>query len=263
MGELTRPDGLHYSDLVRIAQSPAHYRAGLLAPARPTPAMTMGSLVHALVLGGDVAVFDGGRRGRAWADHLAEHEGRALCVTTREMAVAVAIAHAVTSDPVAAPLLEGERERAWSAVLFGRRCAGRIDVAGPGRVVELKTTRDASPVAFARAALRACYHAQLAWYQAALRALGERVGDDAYVIAVETRAPYAVTVHRLTPRALDAGRRMLSLWTERLAACEAVEAWPAYVQSVQELDVPDESPITIGGMTIDQTDGGDDDDDVF
>ena len=59
-------------------------------------------------------------------------------------------------------------------------------------------------------------HAQLSFYRDALEHRGP-----CYLIAVETVAPYAVTVMHLTERALLEGDKLNRMWLERLAQCEA------------------------------------------
>lgn len=239
---------LHWSILKRMAQSPAHLLHAYMHPTEPTAAMRFGTLVHALVLGGDVVVYEGERRGNAWRDFAEAHEGRTI-VTAKERDAAARVADAVLASTVAAPLLVGERERAWQASLYGRRCGGRIDVAGAAATVELKTTNDAEPYRFQRACLRMGYAAQLAWYQDARRELGEDPGE-AFIVGVETKAPYPVTVLRVTPRALDGGRKLNRLWVERLEACEASDEWPGYAQSVLDLDVVEDAGLIIDGEEL-------------
>lgn len=59
---MTEP--LHFSRLKLMALSPAHYRHGYRTETR---ALGFGTIVHALVLGGDAIVFDGERKGAAWS----------------------------------------------------------------------------------------------------------------------------------------------------------------------------------------------------
>ena len=66
------------------------------------------------------------------------------------------------------------------------------------------------------------------------------------LLAVESTAPYVVTVFRVTERALEQGRRTYRLWFERLMACEEADEWPGYVQSVVPLDVPESDEVTFG-----------------
>lgn len=238
---------LHFSDLKNMAKSPAHLRYGVEAGWKPNRAMNVGTIAHALLLGGDFVVYEGRRHGKKWEEFEAEHEGR-MIVTRKERDEAAAMASSVDRHPIASRLLVGDHERPWTATMYGRKCAGRIDVAGPD-TVELKTTNDAEPNRFQRQCLRMAYHAQLAWYQDARRALGEGPGE-AYIVGVESKAPYPVTVFHLTERALLEGRKLTRLWIERLAACEAADEWPGYVQSVVELDIVEDAGLVIDGEEV-------------
>lgn len=239
-----RIEELHWSALKLMAQSPAHVLAYTRGELAPTRAMNGGTLIHALVLGGDYVVWDGKRSGKAWDAFEEEHDGRFI-VTRSEYESATRAADAVLAHPVARGLLEGRHEWQWRAQMFGRRCAGRIDVAGFA-TADLKAANTVEPSRFQRACLRMGYHAQLAWYQDARRALGEDPGA-AYIIGVEARPPFNVTVLRLTVRALEEGRKLNRLWLERLQACEEADHWPGYVQSVVDLDIVEEDE----GLIID------------
>jgi hypothetical protein len=237
---------VHFHDLKRIARSPAHYLAGLSADDTDKPSFRFGRLVHKILLGGDYVVYAGDRRGNAWKAFQEEHQGQDI-FTAEEAVKAKAIADAVRSHDIAGALLEGEHELPVEWSMFGRKCATRgIDILSRQKrvIVDLKTASTTEPWLFSRAARRYCYHAQLAMYVDAAASLDVQV-DDAYLIAVETAAPYAVTVLHATPRVLDEGRKLLRSWMERLLACEEADAWPAYTQSVVEFDVEDSGDVVL------------------
>ena len=146
---------------------------------------------------------------------------------------------AITACPIAQSLLAGatcERHLEWK--LQGRAMSSRPDAFTPGRMLfDLKTTTDASPIGFGRQAWRMAYHAQSALYIDALASLGIDVLD-AYLVAVETKPPYPVTVMRLTAQMIDVGRRTYRTWFETLRVCEESDHWPAYTSSVVPWDVP-------------------------
>lgn len=234
---------IRYSHLRAIGRSPAHYRHACEGQREQTPAMRMGTIVHGLVLAVDLGpvIYEGERRGKAWADFAAAHEGRDI-VTSSEVARAVPIADAVGMDPVAGPLIHAPdawRERTLAWTFDGLPCQGTPDSFDPttGILLDLKTTSDASPRAFARHAWSYSYHAQLAWYAHALTLAGHTVRE-CLLVAVETSAPYGVTVHRLSPRLLEEGHRQWRAWWEQLRVCIAADQWPGYAESVCELDVP-------------------------
>lgn len=238
---------VHFTDLKKINDSPAHYLAAVRGEFQDTPSMRLGRLVHQIVLGGPPsAVWDGERRGKAWQEFQAANEGREI-VVRKEVDQATRIANAVMSDPIAAPFLVGRTEVPVEWTMNGRRCATRgIDVLGDGFISDLKTTNTAHPHRFRGAALRMGYHAQLSFYREAAASLGVSV-DVGYLIAVETKEPFAVTVHRLRLPALDEGAKLIRLWMERLVACEEVNEWPGYVQDVVEFECGEDFGIIIDG----------------
>lgn len=222
-------DPVRYSNLRNLSKSPAHYLSSITIPRKDSPAMALGRATHSIVLegGAGLLVYEGERRGKAWAEFKDTHPEQEI-VTAAEYDRAKAIADAVLADPVAAPLLRGsevlnEQRVTWE--MDGLPCALRFDALGPTWLADLKTTGDAAPRAFQRHAERYLYHAQCAWYRSAL------VGAqplDCYLVAVETDAPYAVTVLRLSEDLLELGNRTWRGWWQTLLKCTATNVWPGY-----------------------------------
>lgn len=249
-------DPVHFSNLKRIATSPAHYLASI-GPHEDSDAFALGRLTHALVLGGQFAVYEGVRRGKEWDAFKAAQYAAGLTdenlYTSTQYAQARAMADAVMNDPIAPMYLRGEKEvpMEWTAPT-GRRCATRgIDVLNKERkfLTELKTATCTAPGKFGWEAKRFGYHAQGAFYQQACRLAGIEI-NDVYIISVEKKKPYAVTVFHLTPRLLLEGDRLCRLWLETLRTCEEANVFPPYAQYVVELDVDEDSE----GVTL-QIDG--------
>lgn len=250
----------HFHDLkVLGTKSPEHYLALVTTPTAireaeyDKPAFRFGRLTHAVVLGvGEVNVFKGERRaGKAWEDFAAGKDPRTI-YKADEVTEAERIAAVLRSHPLAAELLEGDHEVPVEWTMLGRRVATRgLDTINRKRRrhVELKTTNNAEPHTFQRAALRYGYHAQCAMYDDAARSLGIDV-DEHFVVAVETSAPYAVTVHRLSPRLLDEGRKLVRSWMERLQACEGANEWPGYAQSIVDWDMDADFGLIIDGEEV-------------
>ncbi len=229
---------LHFSRLRFMARSPLHYAA---ASYEATAAMETGSAVHSLVLGGQpILSWEEGRprRGKDYDAFVAANPG-ALILTAKAFDEARSIADAVKANPLAQRVLYGKREHSLSWKFGDRECAGRLDVLGDTFVTELKVTQSSEPGKVLWQSLRMGWAAQLAWYLDGAAASGTARPEAAYIVAVESAAPYAVTVFRLTARAIEQGRATYRGWLERLLTCEAADEWPAYAQSVTELDVPD------------------------
>lgn len=224
-------------------KSPAHLRALLERDrGRSSSAMEKGSAVHALVLGGAPVTFYPGpvRRGKKWEKFRDEQPAGTLVLSRDDYDAAHGMAEAVARHADAVALLGGERERTLRWKELGVSCRATPDATVyASHVTELKTCESAEPGQFQRQAIRYGYHAQLAWYRQAVEALKLGKPSEAYVVAVESSDPYPVTVLRVTERAMDAGARLVCLWFERLRACLEADEWPAYVQNIVDLDVPD------------------------
>jgi hypothetical protein len=237
----------HFSDLKKLALSPAHYRHSCLSIFETTRPMRVGSCVHQRVLGPqrgkEVIVYEGERKSNAWKDFAAasklEHPDAEL-VTSAEWDDSHDVAAAVLADPIALELLAGtRREQPITWEHDGFTCSTRgIDFVGNGYCGELKTTRSAEPEHFKRQGASLLYHAQASFYADGAQANGIDMSKGFFVIAVETSEPHPVTVLRFTPAALDLGRKTVALWFEKLRACEESDFWPAYSQSIVDFDLP-------------------------
>ncbi len=73
-------------------------------------------------------------------------------------------------------------------------CKGKFDAVNTKEkyIVDLKTTRNASPENFTELIMNAKYHMQAAYY---LDALGY---DDYYIVAIEKDAPYCICTYKLS-----------------------------------------------------------------
>lgn len=229
-------------------------------------------LLQAIRAGEPYTVFDGSRRGKEWTAFSEAHKGKlivnseerdavmkcldgapadCLVATASEATLAERIDAAIWADPVVREKrpLDGEYEVPVEWTMLGRKCSTTgIDVKGNGFITELKTCSNSEPGQFLRAALRMGYHGQLAWY---LDGIGQPEWA-AFIVAVETAPPFAVTVIELTRKTLDEGRKLCRLAMEQLLVCEASNEWPAYCQSVVPWDLPDYDgePLLIDGEEV-------------
>jgi exodeoxyribonuclease VIII len=127
-----------------------------------------------------------------------------------------------TRAPLAEWLDSGVRELSiYFTDEAGGRWKARPDCFTESLILELKTTQDVRPAAFARTRRRFGYDLQAAHYVDAVRRLTGRTARFAY-IAVEPRAPYYVWLHELAAddleRAADALAEVRQDYVERIAA---------------------------------------------
>jgi hypothetical protein len=248
---------VRFSRLKNIARSALHYWDSVQSDNDPTIAMRFGSGVHAMVLGEPFIVWPGkDRRAKGYKEFAVEHADKAI-MTRSEASIATALFSAITAHPLAGPLLFGEgaiMEQQIEWQWMGRDCTSRPDSRiGSEVLIDLKTTQSAEPAKFERDAVYRGYHAQLAFYELAIEYSTGSRPKDSYIVAVESKRPYAITVLRLTDEARDHGLRLCRTWFERLRVCEESNVWPGYSESVCPLGLLDgDINITIDGIPFNE-----------
>lgn len=251
--EYHKGPGVSKSALDEIHRSPAHYRASLLFPRPETPALVMGSAIHAAVLEPDLfearyiaaPVID--RRtsaGKAaWGEFQMSAAGR-IILTQEQMDAACAARDAVYANRMAANLLRGgkaEQSVYWEESVDGETvlCKCRPDYlrAEDGIVVDLKTTADARSEQFLHSVTNYRYYVQNAWYE---RGIGEEVGTvrNFVFLAVEKEPPYGIGIFTLPDDFIDMGIYAAMADLRTYARCKAADHWPCYEEEVQVLEAP-------------------------
>ena len=127
----------------------------------------------------------------------------------------------------------------WTDPESGAECKGRADLArlADGCLLDLKTTPDASPAAFARSVLAYGYHCQGAAYESGCKALGAEIRDFLF-LTVEKSPPFLAAVYRLPDSFLELGRRQWAAACRTFAECRERDAWPGYAPGITELELP-------------------------
>ena len=238
------------SGLDKIARSPAHYQAAKSAPPESTDAMVFGSAFHDYILLPDVfeeayTVLPEDFNGRT-------KEGKALVAAIKDSGQTVlkpewmeaikGMAAAVAAHPKAAALLTGghpEVSLFWQDADTGLDCRCRPDYINPaGIIVDLKSTLDASPEAFAKSCAQYRYHVQDAFYSEGYHQATGTWPRGFVFIAVEKTAPYAVACYTLDDVAKEKGRELYQQDLQTLQAAQAANEWPAYSDQIETLTLP-------------------------
>lgn len=243
--------GVSNSMLKRLARSPAHLRSYLDEPEEQTPPMLFGQVVHQLLLEPTrpwtwairPPGLDGrSKEGKEWKARVGD---KPVLDHADWLDVEGVIASVRTHPMAKLALASGNSEVSlFKTFTLGRTVLrrARIDFVNQGNtLVDIKTTEDARPEAFARTIFNMRYHVQAAYYLDIwndCRPVGESPKESFVFIAVEKKAPYAVAVYDLAREAINAGRaeyiRLLQLYME----CEATGEWPAYSPDVREINLP-------------------------
>ena len=229
-------DRISKSGLDKIAQSPAHFRTAT----KETDAMRIGRIVHEYILEGKqnyvLSQFDSFRTkdAREWRD------AQTLPILTEQQRQEVfKMAMAVHKHEAVKKLLyngQAEQTILFTEPTTGAACRCRPDyITKDNFILDLKTTDDASPAAFARSVRKYRYDVQAAFYLDGVEyATGIRP-EHFYFIAVEKSAPFGVGVYELSEGMIEDARLTyledLATWLQ----CTEFDEWPAYSNEIIEI----------------------------
>lgn len=240
--------GLNYSGAKEILKSPAHYQAWLKAEDEESDALRLGRLVHLASL--EPTKFDARVRVMPECDRRTK-EGKAIyeafmstlregeeTIKQKEQEMVLAVAEAAQRGikTIAVGEHAEKVEHIYTQKFGGTTIKGRPDLVleFPDRtvVIDVKTTQDASPKAFAKDVSKFKYHLQAAWY---MQLTGAK---EFYFVAVEKQAPYAHAVYRLDDDAIEHGKTLMSAAVALFGECNLYQKWPAYPAAPQTLSLP-------------------------
>ncbi len=180
-----------------------------------------------------------------------EEVGEKEVITAEELAQVQAIRDSVMAHPAAGRLLDPKRGQAelscyWTDEKTGVDCRVRPDFwRDDDIVVDLKTSRDASPRGFEKSVQDWRYHVQEAFYmdgiaEAIRQGKTDRKLPKAFVfVAVEKVAPFAVSVFRLDTASVAIGRREYREDLDAFAAAKVADTWPAFSDKIEMCGLPE------------------------
>jgi len=247
-------DAANKSGLDKFLKSPLHYWAEYLDPNREpredTPALKLGKAIHCAVL--EPARFIDNYKAlpkdldRRTKDGKASYEAiissGSIPLSSDDFDTCVAISESIKKSIAAREIFakgKSELTAVWEDSKV--RCKARIDwfTDDHAVLIDLKSTEDAGPEAFARSLLEYGYHRQAAWYVDGLVAATNLSKEPLFVFAVyEKKPPYASAFYYATPEMLEQGRvenrRLLSKYIE----CRAAKSWPGYPEELRAAEFP-------------------------
>lgn len=229
-----------------------HVRHNADHPTPPTEAMELGTKVDMALT--DPARFSAEYAARPKFDNRkaadkeaaakwdAENAGK-KALSPDDLADVLGMAKALREHPAASKLfsMPGDLQVSllWKDAETGLMCKARIDrlcTTFPF-VVDLKSTANAEPWAYANTVHRLRYHWQAAWYLDGSKACGLNV--ERFIIpAVEQKAPYAVCVYDLGQASIELGRIQYRAALSEYARATKTGIWTGFPKQVQPLEVP-------------------------
>lgn len=176
---------------------------------------------------------------RAWRSELPA--GVVVLKSADEQLLIRRMADALRLDPKAGPLLErdGENELPlrWTDPESGLPCKCMLDryfetrERDAVRVLDLKSTIDPDPDAFAKSVAKFGYHRQDAMYRDATRQFAGGRPVSFIFLAVRSAPPFEVAVIDLDDQAVDVGRRQIRAALRQLADHTTTGDWRSRWQS--------------------------------
>jgi hypothetical protein len=266
--------GINITSLKEMGRSPLHFQHRLANPRDATRSLELGTIGHIAVLEPErflreYVLWDektekgdktAPRRGEKWTKFQEQHTGKEI-VRADEYDLAIAMRDAVRADAVAMKYLAmGRPEVAmtWSDEHTGLACKGRVDwvtrVEDVDCIVDLKGTRDASPLWFSRDCARLGYHLQLAFYADGYEAATGKT-PRVVVVAAEFAAPHDVVVYIVPADVIEIGRDEYRKLLERYRECAEQKHWPGVGDGLEKVlalpawALPDDDDTSDLGLT--------------
>jgi len=231
-------EGISATLLKSIIKQSAVHAANRMRTFKPTPAMQLGTAAHCAILEPhlyeqQIAIApDCDRRTKIGKEEYAsfvESVGDKTVIKYEQHESAIAMSNAIDEHEHATELLHGTTREVEKIFTFdGETCKAKIDaIKGDNTIIDIKTTIDASPDAFAKQSANLFYQMQMAWYAKA-------IGSDwktcnCYIIAVENTAPHGVAVYRYDSDVLDNGWKL---------CCRALRQWREYKETISQNKTP-------------------------
>ena len=218
-----------------LKQCPAKLAEVWENPPKPTPDMEYGTFFHALVLEPDtveddfhVMQFDA--RTKAGKDEKKANEGKIL-ITEEQGIMATAMKESLLRNKIWNDILsqqgifETERSFYWEEQAGDTLvpCKARMDGlfishAGEAYILDLKTTKDASPESLIKTVANFSVHLQAAWYLRALERAGHK--DARFIFFyVEKTAPYICTPVMISAESLEIANVEIDHLVQKFADC--------------------------------------------
>lgn len=122
---------------------------------------------------------------------------------------------------------------------MGVKIKARLDiVTAGGELWDYKTTTDASPEAFGRAAANYSYWLKMAFYHDMYAAAYGQAPRRTILLAQEKEQPYLCQAYKLTREQLQSGRNAYQMALGIYQRCMETGNWPAYGGGIMELETP-------------------------
>ena len=222
------------SSTLKTIHKKSVYHALNRKQSEPTPAMVLGSAIHAKVL--EPKTFDDeflvieklDLRYNVDKEKKKGYEASGkILLQPKEGDVIERVYQSVINNPFAAQYLDGDIELSHYTTFMDVEVKVRPDVKGKDFIADIKTCQDNSPKAFRNDVFKYGYHIQAAFYAMVL----DYPVEWFKFIAVETNHPYTTEVYTLSDEMIEMGIKDM---------VNALDKWKEYKQTgeIKLYDLP-------------------------
>jgi hypothetical protein len=170
-----------------------------------------------------------------WVEFELQSKGKAI-LSPDDHDVCMGISRAISKHKAISSIVEAQGNTEVSIVWespIGAICKSRLDKQLEDKiVVDLKTSRDASPEGFMKAIAQYSYHRQAAFYLDAAQA------NTFLFVVIEKTPPFGAAVYRPDDEMIECGRREYGLLLETYKNCVDSNTWPGYPEQVIDIGLP-------------------------
>ena len=240
----------NFSSLKHLLKSPAHYQAALQERVEETPAMRLGTLVHAMVLedkeptelyaikppGLNLATKEGKEWKAAQTLEIMSYDDLIAALEMKNSIIQNPHAkHALAQCPI--------RETPIIETIFDVPCKALLDAHGSDgngawAILDIKTTDDASPDGFGRKVANYHYDFQASFYSAILAQHHQLETRPFWMwIAVEKTAPYTCAVYAAAEWEESGDLKMERILRD-WKTCTESDNWPQPFGGINQLPKP-------------------------
>lgn len=245
-------EGISRSGIMAFRKSPMHYWHDYINPDRSaresTQAMIFGNAVHTFILEpkeflNRYKVIDKVDRrtkeGKEYWLSLSEFLGKKSFIDDDTLKELTSIKNSILNNSEASELIANakyENSIYWKDEETDVICKARPDAMRENAIIDLKTTDDASPKAFARSCYNYGYHIQAAMISDGIKYnTGQLINHFIYVV-VEKNPPYANAIYVLDESAIEIGRETYKKSLYKYKECLDSGNWPGY--ETQTISLP-------------------------
>lgn len=245
-------EALSKSGLVKLAKSPAHFKA----PAKPLTTqqqnmMAIGTAFHCLTLEPQnfearFAILEEGVSLTTKAGKEAKKEAREankILLKHDDYENIKGMARAVHNHPGAHSLVNApgpvETPIYWKDPLLGIKCKAKPDkVTANCMIIDLKSTGDARPEEFTRTAYNLHYHWSAWWYCFGMTITTGVPHRDYVFIVAERAEPWGVKIYFADIDMMLLAAQEIAPLKKQYAECLAKNEWPSYSTEPDYLHLP-------------------------